>query len=297
MYVCKHCGKICGKNGLVSHERRCPQNPDFVEEFFKCSFCAKLCKGLQALHKHERHCKENPKRKPQAIAKKYTKQLTTAELTCPYCAKICKNLNSLIQHKRLCKCNPNRALSTYEKTGISNLSNRGWSKGLNKNNDLRVANISKALKDGYESGKIIPRSGFEQSEETKAKISVAAREGKFEEHFKRKHTFKYAGYTFISSYEVAVAKSLDEASVRWEKPQRFSYKTPDGFLHNYTPDFYLPDYDLYLDPKNDYLINNINPKLGYSDCEKISWVETQNKIRVLILNKNQLNWETIKTLI
>ena len=29
MYNCKYCGKECGKNGLVSHERRCSFNPDF----------------------------------------------------------------------------------------------------------------------------------------------------------------------------------------------------------------------------------------------------------------------------
>lgn len=60
---------------------------------------------------------------------------------------------------------------------------------------------------------------------------------------------------------------------------------------------YLPEYDLYLDPKNDFLINNINPQFGYSDIEKIHLVEAQNKIRVLVLNKDQLNWESIKILI
>jgi hypothetical protein len=297
MCTCKYCGKECGKNGLKSHERRCAENPNFTVEYFYCSFCKKACNGQQALHKHERHCKQNPECKPQAIPEKYKKQFSEAELTCSYCSKLCKNLNSLVQHKRLCKSNPDRALTTYEKTGISNLSNRGWSKGLSKVTDPRIANISKALSEGYSSGKIVPRNGFTQSDETKAKISAAALAGKFEEHFGRKHIFEYAGQTFISSYEVHVAESLDAAGVAWQKPKRFKYKTPEGVLHHYTPDLYLPEYNVYLDPKNDYLINNVNPKFGYSDKEKIRWVEVQNNIRVIILNKNQLDWDIIKTLI
>lgn len=68
----------------------------------------------------------------------------------------------------------------------------------------------------------------------------------------------------------------------------------DGKLHYYTPDFYLPDYNLYLDPKNDFLINNINPKLGYADSYKIEQVMLQNNIRIIILNKEQLSWDYIK---
>jgi len=31
------------------------------------------------------------------------------------------------------------------------------------------------------------------------------------------------------------------------------------------------------------------------DIEKIKWTEEQNNIRVIILNKEQLNWEYIKS--
>ena len=57
------------------------------------------------------------------------------------------------------------------------------------------------------------------------------------------------------------------------------------------------NYDVYLDPKNDYLIENGQLGTGYSDSQKIDWVCKQNNIKVLILNKNQLNWKAIKSLI
>lgn len=70
-----------------------------------------------------------------------------------------------------------------------------------------------------------------------------------------------------------------------------------GKIHRYFPDFYLPDYDVYLDPKNDYLINNKSERFGITDVEKIRIVEIQNSVRILILNKEHLSWERIKSLI
>ena len=45
----------------------------------------------------------------------------------------------------------------------------------------------------------------------------------------------------------------------------------------------------FLDPKNDFLINNKNPALGFTDAEKISLAMQQNNIRVIILNKDHLS--------
>jgi hypothetical protein len=107
----------------------------------------------------------------------------------------------------------------------------------------------------------------------------------------------YKGKTLGSSYELEVAKSLDENNIRWDTCKRIIYIDPFGKKRTYTPDIYLLDYDIYLDPKNDFLIDNVNPRLGFSDKEKIRLVEEQNKLRVLILNKRQLNWDVIKTLL
>ena len=49
------------------------------------------------------------------------------------------------------------------------------------------------------------------------------------------------------------------------------------------------EYDVYLDPKNDYLINKINESDGYNDVDKINWVSLQNNVKIYILNKNNLS--------
>lgn len=92
-----------------------------------------------------------------------------------------------------------------------------------------------------------------------------------------------------SSYEVAIAKSLDENNIVWTRPSYFHWMTNDGFQKRYYPDFYLPDYDVYLDPKNEYL--------QQVDAEKIRQVQLQNNIKVLVLSEYQLSWNVVKELI
>ncbi len=54
----------------------------------------------------------------------------------------------------------------------------------------------------------------------------------------------------------------------------------------YFADFYLEDYDVYLDPKNDFLIPG--------DTIKINMVSEQTGKKIIILDKNQLSWDSIK---
>lgn len=108
---------------------------------------------------------------------------------------------------------------------------------------------------------------------------------------------KYKGKTLGSSYELKMAQDLERNKIKWDTCGRIKYRSPDGKERTYTPDIYLPEYNVYLDPKNDFLINGTNPILGFSDSDKIKWVCEQNNIIVYILNKNQLTWEYVKTLI
>ena len=108
---------------------------------------------------------------------------------------------------------------------------------------------------------------------------------------------KYKGKTLGSSYELIVAQSLDENNIKWDTCKKFNYVDLFGKERTYTPDLYLPDYDVYLDPKNDFLIKNINPTLGFNDVDKIRLVEKQNNIRVIVLSKDELYWKDIIHLI
>lgn|GEM_PF-4043125 len=48
---------------------------------------------------------------------------------------------------------------------------------------------------------------------------------------------------------------------------------------------------------NDYLINNINPRFGIKDVEKIKFVEIQNNVKIFILDKDNLSWKNLLVLL
>lgn len=92
---------------------------------------------------------------------------------------------------------------------------------------------------------------------------------------------RYAGRVWLeSSYEYKVAKSLDENDINWIRPSYLPYGDK-----KYYADFYLIDFDVYLDPKNDYLIS--------LDIPKINQVMKENSVKIVILDKTQLNWKEI----
>ena len=98
---------------------------------------------------------------------------------------------------------------------------------------------------------------------------------------------RYKEIWFDSEWEVKVAESLDHHNVKWIRPKV-------GFVWNdagnkYYPDFYLPEYDVYLDPKNNYLQT--------IDGDKIKNAEIRNNIRVIVLSKHQLDWKSIALIV
>jgi uncharacterized protein YbaR (Trm112 family) len=121
--------------------------------------------------------------------------------------------------------------------------------------------------------------------EYKLKCSNNAKENNFGGKRNSKR-FWYKNICLDSSYELRVAEDLDKNNIKWIRPTRIKYFDKNNVYHYYLPDFYLSDYNIYLDPKNDYLINK--------DSEKIKLVEEQNKINIIILNKNELNWNIIQ---
>lgn len=53
-----------------------------------------------------------------------------------------------------------------------------------------------------------------------------------------------------SSWEQKLAIFLNEKNIKWSRPKPIRYQMLDQSVHLYYPDFFLDDYGLYLDPKN-----------------------------------------------
>lgn len=72
-----------------------------------------------------------------------------------------------------------------------------------------------------------------------------------ETNFKR---YYYKDIMFDSSWEVDIAKLMDKLNIKWIRTKKLILYWFDinQIKRRYHPDFYLPEYDLYLDPKNNY---------------------------------------------
>jgi len=65
-----------------------------------------------------------------------------------------------------------------------------------------------------------------------------------------------------SSWEEALAKRLDALGILWERPKTpIKWIDDSGKMHNYFPDFYLIEHDVFLDPKNPHALKVQQKKL------------------------------------
>jgi hypothetical protein len=69
--------------------------------------------------------------------------------------------------------------------------------------------------------------------------------------------------TLGSSWELTIAKELDSLDIDWIRPSSLPWFDLSGQKHSYFSDFYLPKYDIYLDPKNPIKIQTDKEKLDY----------------------------------
>lgn len=94
-----------------------------------------------------------------------------------------------------------------------------------------------------------------------------------------------------SSWELKIAERLDELNIEWVRPKYLKWVDSNNVERLYYPDFYLPKYLLYLDPKNEYCLvkdkekmeffeNIINIKYGHIDfvLSEINKLNNENEV-------------------
>ena len=246
----------------------------------KCELC-----GLEILncnikkHRNSKLCKDTIQ------SKVIQKNLQIPEdLICRFCGKECKSKMSFIQHERTCPLNKNRVCSNGMK------GKTGWNKGLTKETDERVLQNALSISKNYSEGKV--NLSYRYTEEYRQARSKQAKEQGFGGYRERSgRSKKYKVYDSFgkevclqSSYELLCSEILNELEIRWIRPKALKYDKK-----NYFADFYLPDYDIWLDPKNNYKAK--------CDEEKIQKVKNQNNVKLFVLSETQLTKEYILSLI
>jgi len=204
-------------------------------------------------------------------------------LLCKFCGKECKNDNSLRNHQRLCKENPERQSPTRGMLG-----KQSWNKGLTAESDVRVFKNRKSQRSQRkENGS--NWTGRKHSEKTKDLMSIRACE-RLSKNSKYSKNVEYKpGVILESSYEIKTATILDDLGVEWIKYRSGFVWNDNGKTRRYVPDFYLPSLDIYLDPKNDYLIKK--------DDKKIKSAMSLNNIQVIVLPYTQINETFLRELL
>lgn len=196
---------------------------------------------------------------------------------CQFCGSERKNHNSWRNHERCCPSNPDR---NY-KNGMTG------KKGSNQFTKAKELGISVPKYDRSH----LPLSGcVAASSEQKSKWAKEGKTGGYKPNAGISKKFRvkdsFGNKTVLqSSYELKCSVILDKLGIKWIRPKHLKY----GNGKKYFADFYLTDFDIYLDPKNAYK--------AQLDEEKINSVIAENNVKVFILTEEKINVEYITALV
>lgn len=196
------------------------------------------------------------------------------DLICGYCGKECKNKKSLNNHERLCKLNPNRQYTIFN--------NIAWQKAKGTNQFIKAKKEGINIEVSTETRLKLKLSSSKHrhSEETKQKISKKLA---LNNHGGRCKWYKYNNIYLQGTWELSVAKKLDQVGIQWIKTKQanhvLKYYDANNKLHHYNPDFYLPEYDCYLEIKGYWWGN---------DKQKMQFVLNQNPTKKIYIIEKDL---------
>lgn len=198
--------------------------------------------------------------------------------------------NNFARHTKSClgpKVSKVRGVDYDPNHGYVNGTRTAWNKGLTKDTDGRVAQNGNAVSKAKE-GK--PPTGC--AAWSREKRSVEAKKlglGGYRERAGRSQKFRvldsFGKETVLqSSFELKCSEVLNALGINWVRPGALKYDSK-----NYFADFYLVDYDIWLDPKNAYKAK--------MDHDKINKVIDQNQVNLYVLLEEQITEEYITSLI
>lgn len=265
---CQYCDQTFNKattNGKVfaNHVKWCKKNPSSPTQI-KCEHCAKDVNSL-ALKRHIEACTYNPKN-----------------------ARLCPVCDEIIADPENSFCSSSCFAINHNATNTLNVREKGYkfekAEEICKNCEKTMLIPINAVKDLCDDCMLpsqtktfvcefcqipfdVPYWLEKQtcSEECyKQLLSKKSRENPNcggETNF---YHYKYKGITMDSSWEVALAEFLDKKNVKWVRTHSmwFPWKDSTGKIRRYHPDFYLPDFKLYLDPKNKKKLEDDMSKLS-----------------------------------
>jgi len=195
-------------------------------------------------------------------------------LLCKHCQKECKNENSLRNHSRLCKENSERQKSPFMSEDFK--SNRKKSNQYIKAAELGLPKpvlTEETKKRISESHKSLWDDAMRNQWSDRMKIQASKNVENHPESYSynnfcgRAKKELYNGEWMHSSWETKFAKWCDSNAISWTKKVKYFNYFWEGQERKYFPDFYLKDFDLYVEIK------------GYeTDRDSVKWGVVDNLI-------------------
>jgi hypothetical protein len=200
------------------------------------------------------------------------------EFICIHCGMARKNLNSLRQHQVRCTSNPNGVL--VKKTIWTDELRLKQSKKMKECNtnaqrvytDEQRKQMSERFKISNKKFYSDPKNRKKHSEIMKQVVRNNSESYSASNVSGRVKIFEYNGFKLKGRWELLVAEWLDKNNINWtNKISGFNYFWNSG-EHIYFPDFYLIDYDIYLEVK------------GYeTERDRMKWKYFPKKLVILKL--------------
>ena len=156
---------------------------------------------------------------------------------CKFCQKECKSENSLRNHQRCCPRNLNRVYKN------------GMTGKQGSNQYILAKKQGSELPTAWNKGLPGTFAGKKHSAESKRKISEKL---SINNKGGRAKWYEIAGQKVQGTWERDIAAKFEQLNIQWIKlktnKDTLKYEM-NGKIRSYTPDFYLPDYDMYVEVK------------------------------------------------
>jgi hypothetical protein len=156
---------------------------------------------------------------------------------CKFCQKECKSSNSLRNHERCCPINSNRVYKN------------GMTGKTGSNQFINAVKLGKQLPVAWNKGLPGTFTGKKHTEESKRKISEKL---SINNKGGRSKWYVVADQKVQGTWERDIAIKFEQLGIRWLKlktnKDTLKYEM-NGKIRSYTPDFYLLDYDIFVEVK------------------------------------------------
>ena len=197
---------------------------------------------------------------------------------CQFCNKESSNPGGAARHSKHCKSNPNYVKGYRSPKAGPKAGSAPWNKGLR--DDPRCSHSEETrLKLGNTfKGKCHTEESKQKMSEARKQMYAAGWECNAGRCLKYDYESPIAGRVKVDGmWELKFCEFADTAKLNWlRNKERFSYIRPDGKSASYQPDFYLKDFDCYIEIK------------GYeTDLDHAKW--DQFPKRLVVIRKNDMS--------